>query len=99
MSKLGLANGLWSALGGLKEQLKDTVIGSALNFVSDLLLMASKQVDGDSYFHVVSGAIFLKRYESFLRERVAATESEIDDKIVDEVFEAVDAILEDNSQE
>lgn len=94
MSKNILIGGLLSALGAVKGQIQDSLLGVGLGAISDLLLYISKDLNDDTMFHVISASIMLKRYESSLRNYVAGTASEYDDKVLDELFEAVDAILE-----
>ena len=93
MSNATLVRGLWSALGALKEQVKDTVLGASLDYISNLLLLVSRNLNENNSYHVVTVAIVAKRYESELREYVSKTASIYDDKVVDEFYEAVDALL------
>lgn len=94
-----LVAGLWTAVGALKGQLQDTFMGTILGFISDALLYITNKADDDAIYHIVSVSILFKRYENFLRDYVANTVSDIDDKVLDELFEAVDEILKSDSQE
>ena len=95
MPDANLVRGLWSALGALKEQVRDTVLGASLDYISNLLLLVSNNLNEANAYHVGTIAIVAKRYETELRAYVAKTATEYDDKVVDEFYEAVDALLDE----
>lgn len=94
MSKASLISGVWSTLGALKEQVKDTVLGVSLGYISNLLLLISGNLDEANSYHVETVAIVAKRYETEIRAYVAKTATKYDDKVVDEFFEAIDKLLD-----
>ena len=93
MANANLVRGVWSALGALREVVKDTILGASLDYISNLLLLVTRNLDEANSYHVETVAMVSKRYETEIRAYVANTASEYDDKIVDEFFEAIDALL------